>query len=164
MIAKKHFILLFMLLAYVIPISYVYFIYQKDNHSVSQIICSDSCQHMILFSMMVMGWFTLLYEWERMDPISLRYIALLLIGLYGLLWFDESYSIHYVCATFVFIAIIGFMFHHRNRGTVFMILFLLQLFLSGLLLYHMSSDIFIPEVLLITNFAVYYLCLHFIQS
>ncbi len=162
MIAKKHFILLFMLIAYAIPISYVY---MMGNHeSVSQIICSDSCQHMIMLSMLVMGWFTLWYEWERNDQTSLIYIALLLVGIYGLLMMDESHTIHYVFATCVFISILGFMFHHRRRNLVLTILVGFQLFLTGLLLYHINDDIFLPEILLIGNFAVYYLCLHFMES
>jgi hypothetical protein len=162
MIAKKHFILLFMLMAYAIPISYVY---AMGNHeSVSQIICSESCQHIIMLSMLVMGWFTLWYEWERNDQISFMYIALLLVGIYGLLWMDESHSIHYVFASCVFISILGFMYHHRHRHSRLNILVIIQLFLSGLLLYHINDDIFLPEILLICNFGLYYLCLHFMES
>ena len=160
MIHIRYFILLFMLLAYVIPIAYVFFAYEGSNHSVSQIICSESCQHIILLSMAVMGWFTLWYEYERGDFISFRYIALLLIGLYGLLWLDESYSIHYLFAACVFTSILGFMYHHWNRGRLFTGLFLLQFVVSIIMLYYMNDDIFLPEVILIANFAVYYLCLH----
>ena len=161
MIAKKHFILLFMLIAYAIPISYVYAM--GSHESVSQIICSDSCQRMIMLSMLVMGWFTLWYEWERNDQTSFTYIAILLVGIYGLLMMDESHTIHYVFATCVFISILGFMFHHR-RNFVLTALVSFQLFLTGLLLYHINDDIFLPEILLIGNFAVYYLCLHFMES
>lgn len=162
MIPKKHFILLFMLVAYAIPISYVYSI--GNHESVSQIICSDSCQHMIMLSMLVMGWFTLWYEWERNDKTSFIYIVLLLIGIYGLLWMDESHIIHYVFATCVFISILGFMYHHRYRNTLLTILVIFQLFFTGLLLYHINDDIFLPEILLIGNFGLYYLCLHFMES
>ena len=162
MIAKKHFILLFMLIAYAIPISYVYMM--GSHESVSQIICSDSCQLMIMLSMLVMGWFTLWYEWERSDIISFMYITLLLVGIYGLLVMDESHTIHYVFATCVFISILGFMFHHRHHHLLLTILVIIQLFFTCLLLYHINGDIFLPEILLIGNFAVYYLCLHFMES
>lgn len=164
MIHIKHFILLFMLVAYLIPISYVFFTYDHANHSVSQIICSESCQRIILYSMAVMGWFTLWYEYERGDLISFGYITLLLVGIYGLLWMDESHMIHYLFATCVFASILGFMYHHWNRGRVFTGLFLLQFVTSIMLLYYMNDDIFFPEVILIANFAVYYLCLHFMES
>jgi hypothetical protein len=164
MIHKKHFILLFMLLAYVVPIAYVFFAYGGANHSVSQIICSESCQHIILLSMAVMGWFTLWYEYERGDIISMKYISLLLVGLYGLLCLDESYTLHYLFATCVFASILGFMYHHWNRGRLFTGLFLLQFAVSIAMLYCMNGDIFLPEVILIANFAVYYLCLHFMES
>lgn len=163
MIHIKHFILLFMILAYLIPISYVFFTYDHANHSVSQIICSESCQRIILYSMGVMGWFTLWYEYERGDLISFGYITLLL-GIYGLLWMDESHTIHYLFATCVFVSILGFMYHHWNRGRIFTGLFLLQFVTSIMLLYYMNDDIFFPEVILIANFAVYYLCLHFMES
>lgn len=164
MIHIKHFILLFMILAYLIPISYVFFTYDHANHSVSQIICSESCQRIILYSMGVMGWFTLWYEYERGDLISFGYITLLLLGIYGLLWMDESHTIHYLFATCVFVSILGFMYHHWNRGRIFTGLFLLQFVTSIMLLYYMNDDIFFPEVILIANFAVYYLCLHFMES
>ncbi len=162
MISKKHFILLFMLVSYAIPISYVYMIGRHE--SVSQIICSESCQRMIMLSMLIMGWFTLWYEWERNDHLSFMYIALLLVGIYGLLWMDESYTIHYVFATCVFISMLGFMYHHRQHHLLLTILAIIQLLLTGLLLYHINGDIFLSEILLIGNFGLYYLCLHFMES
>ena len=152
------------LYVYIIYYSHFLCLWGGNQESVSQIICSESCQRMIMVSMMVMGWFTLWYEWERHDSASLAYIAILLAGIYGLLWMDESHTIHYVFATCVFISILGFMYHHRNRSTVLTILAIFQLFLSGLLLYHINDDILLPEILLIGNFAVYYLYLHFIES
>ena len=114
--------------------------------------------------MAVMGWFTLWYEYERGDIISMKYISLLLVGLYGLLCLDESYTLHYLFATCVFASILGFMYHHWNRGRLFTGLFLLQFAVSIVMLYCMNGDIFLPEVILIANFAVYYLCLHFTES
>ena len=120
---------------------------------------------MIMLSMLVMGWFTLWYdEWERNDKTSFIYIVFLLAGIYGLLWMDESHVIHYVFATCVFISILGFMYHHRYRNTLLTILSIFQLFFTGLLLYHINDDIFLAEILLIGNFGLYYLCLHFMES
>jgi hypothetical protein len=162
MISKKHFILLFMLTAYAIPISYVYAM--GSHNSVSEIICSESCQRMIMLSMLIMGWFTLWYEWERNDNVSFMYIAILLVGIYGLLWMDESHAIHYLFATCVFISMLGFMYHHRHHHSLLTIIVVIQLCLTGLLVYRMNGDIFIPEILLICNFGLYYLCLHFMES
>jgi hypothetical protein len=162
MIAKKHFILLFMLIAYSIPISYVYM--TGRHESVSHIICSESCQRIIMLSMLTMGWFTLWYEWERNDPLSFMYIALLLVGIYGLLWMDESHTIHYVFATCVFLSMLGFMYHHRYHHSFLTILVIIQMCITGLLLYYINGDMFLPEILLISNFGLYYLCLHFMES
>lgn len=35
---------------------------------------------------------------------------------------------------------------------------------TGLLMYHINGDIFLSEILLIGNFGLYYLCLHFMES
>ena len=51
---------------------------------------------------------TILYELERNDVCSIILISLLLIALYRLICFNETYTIYYILAFIVFIAIIIF--------------------------------------------------------
>ena len=62
--------------------------------------------------MFLMGIGTLLYEIERNDIYSQIIICILLIGIYGLIYVNETYTIHYFFAYVVFIAIVFFMIRH----------------------------------------------------
>ena len=63
---NKHVLLSFMILCYLLPISYVYYNYSSNN-SVSNIICNENCKKYVLFFMIFMGIGTILYELERND-------------------------------------------------------------------------------------------------
>ena len=161
----SNFLLVMMLLSYFIPIVYVYYNYSTDeNHSVSSVIGSDKCQRYILIGMIIMGVFTILYELNRGCKLSLSFIFLLLIGIYGVILVKENDKIHYIFASLVFIGIICFMGTHCYfRDLDFLKLSLyLQIILSIFLLVYFTRniDIFFCEVLLIVNFAVFYLYLH----
>ena len=111
-----NFLLLMMLLSYCIPIAYVFYYYSsKENNSVSSVIGSEQCQRYILVGMIIMGIFTILYELNRGCKLSLCFILVILVGIYGVILVKENENIHYV---------------------------------------------FFFEVLLIVNFAVFYLFLH----
>jgi hypothetical protein len=97
-----------MVLSYSIPITYIYINYSKNN-SVSNIICNKNCKNIILISMIIMGFFTILYEINRNDNLSLVLMLLLLLGIYGVILFNEDDPDHYVFACIVFFAIMGFM-------------------------------------------------------
>jgi len=101
-------LLLLMVLSYSIPITYIYINYSKNN-SVSNIICNKNCKNIILISMIIMGFFTILYEINRNDNLSLVLMLLLLLGIYGVILFNEDDPDHYVFACIVFFAIMGFM-------------------------------------------------------
>lgn len=105
---NKNAILLFMIICYLLPILFVYYNYSSNN-SVSNIICNDNCKHYILFFMLFMGIFALLYELERNDVYCQIIITVLLIGIYGLIYVDETYMLHYFFAFLVFVAILFFM-------------------------------------------------------
>ena len=161
----KHFLLSLMFIAYTIPIYLVYSFYQSDQHnnSISSIV---SGHPLIFFMMTVMGFFTVLYEIARNDYTSLSYILMLLVGLYGILLIKEEYMIHYFFATLVFISIIGFMYHHClqikcKMLNLFFIIQVLTFFFLGTCLAIKSPYFFHLEVLLLSNFALYYLYLHF---
>ena len=61
-----------MLISYLVPIFIVYFNY-CNNESVSNIICNPTNQYIILLCMIIMGFFTLLYEWNRQNILSGHY-------------------------------------------------------------------------------------------
>ncbi len=150
---------------YVFPILMVIYQYQS-NSSVSNIICDEACKNSILFFMGLMGVGTLLYEWERNDTYSQLFIFILLVGLYGLISINESNSLHYVFAFFVFTAILCFMIRHcylTTCDTVLSASLFVQILVLLFILSNMNESIFYPEVIYILNFAFYYLYLHAIS-
>jgi hypothetical protein len=153
-----------MLLSYSIPIIYVYYNY-SNNTSVSSIICKDECQKVILFSMILMGYFTILYEINRGCSISIIFISLVLIGIYGVILIKEDEKIHYLFATIVFLSILGFMINHCIITSCDFLYFLLyiQIMLLIITLLNIKTNIFYAEVFLIVNFAIYYIYLHYIS-
>ena len=154
-----------MLFSYFLPILFVFYNY-NSNHSVSNIICNKNCRNYILFFMFLMGFGTLLYEYERNDWASLIIICILLIGLYGLIYINETRKIHYFFAFLVFIAILGFMIRHCYLTNCDSIL-ILSLYLEIVTLLVIAIDIngnnniFYSEIFYILNFAFFYLYLHF---
>lgn len=157
--------LLFMLLVYFIPIAFVYYKY-NSNSSVSNVICDKECKYHILFFMVLMGFGALLYELERDDTYSILFISILLFGLYGLLFMNESYTIHYFFAFCVFFAILFFMARHcylTNYNKILSLSLLLETITLLFIVLNISGNIFISEIVYIVNFAFYYLYLHFIQ-
>ena len=150
---------------YILPILIVCYQYQS-NPSISNIICDDTCKDSILFFMGLMGVGTILYEWERNDRYSQVCIGILLIGLYGLICINESHSVHYLFAFFVFTAILCFMIRHCYLTTCDRILSISLFFEILILLFiliNINQTIFYPEVIYILNFAFYYLYLHTIS-
>ena len=158
-----NFLLLMMLLSYCIPIAYVFYYYSsKENNSVSSVIGSEQCQRYILVGMIIMGIFTILYELNRGCKLSLCFILVILVGIYGVILVKENENIHYVFASLVFIGIICFMGRHCINCDFLRLLLYLQIVLSIFLgvCFKTNIDIFFFEVLLIVNFAVFYLFLH----
>lgn len=159
---NKHYLLLFMIGCYIIPISYVYYQY-NSNPSVSSIICDDNCKHVILFYMFLMGGGTLLYEIERHDTWSIIIISILLFGIYGLTCINETSTIHYIFATIVFIAILSFMVRHYclTNCNILLLSLSIEIALALFVIINIYENIFYGEVLYILNFAFYYIYLHF---
>jgi hypothetical protein len=162
---NKNILLSFMIICYLVPIILVCYNYASNN-SVSNIICNNNCKYYILFFMVLMGIGTLLYELERNDIFSQILICLLLIGIYGLIYINETYTIHYFFAFTVFISIILFMIRHcyLTRYNIILLLSLcLEIMTLFFILTNINKNIFYGEIILILNFAFYYLYLHFIQ-
>lgn len=151
-------LLLFMVVCYLTPIYYVYSNY-NGNKCISNIICDVNCKHIILFFMFLMGVGTVLYELERNDTFSTICICIILVGIFGLISVDETQTIHYVFASFVFIAIILFMMRHCLTDDP-ILLSSLGLEIITLLYMCIHEDIFIAEIVYVINFACFYLYLH----
>jgi len=155
-----------MLLSYLVPIFYIYLHTNDDDPSVSHVICKDNCQYVILLGMIAMGIFTIYYELNRSDKKSFISIICLLVGIYGVILYDNKTNekLHYFFATIVFLSIFYFMKHHcyETKSIILILLFFIQiLFLLFLLLNFSNNNFFISEVGLILNFALFYIYLHF---
>ena len=165
---NKNIFLLCMMTTFIFSVFYIYINYSQNN-SISSIICNEECKNIILISMIIMSIFTILYELERKDNISLLIMIFLLVGLYGVINIKEEKNIHYVFAGIVFISMIVFMVKHlfiNNNLTNNNLLFIILLFQAVLLIItfinlNIHNNIFFLEVFYIVNFAVFYILLHF---
>jgi len=164
---KRHnMILLCMITTFLLLVAYIYCNYCK-NPSISNIITSDDCKYIILVGMIIMNIFTILYEIERKDNISLVIIIFLLLGIYGVIFIKEENNIHYVFAAIVFLAIISFMIKHftcNKENDILFILVLLQSLLFIITLSNLDNNIFFLEVFYIIIFAIFYIVLHFTNN
>ena len=162
---SRNTIFLGMFASYLAIILLVIFHY-NSNASVSNIICNDPCKHYILFFMSLLGIGTVAYELERKDSISVLLMGIMLAALYGLTLYNEENPIHYVFASVVFVAILGFMFRHDRHGDdILRGLFLMEGGLGiGVLISFFFENIFVLEAAYILNFAVYYIYLHFYEN
>ena len=164
---NKNFLLSFMLFSYLLPILFVFYNYNSNN-SLSNIICNTNSRNYILFFMFLMGIGTLLYEYERNDRITQIIICILLIGLYGLIYINETHKIHYFFAFLVFIAILGFMSRHcylTNCHSILLLLLYLEIVALLIIVIDINKNenIFYSEIFYILNFAFFYLYLHFFE-
>jgi len=125
---RHNILLLCMITTFLFLVTYIYCNYCK-NSSISNIITSDDCKYIILLGMIVMNIFTILYEIERKDNISLVIIIFLLLGIYIVIFIKEENNIHYIFAGIVFVAIISFMIKHflcnkKKNDILFILVFL----------------------------------------
>lgn len=155
----KNTLLSLMLISYLVPILYVYF-HCKESPSVSHVISKNECQQAIMLGMISMGIFTILYEINRKDIYSLLWIMCVLVGIYGVIFINENNQLHYLFASLVFFGILGFMRHHyrRKKCNILYTLLIIELLLLPVLMN--CQYFFVAEILLILNFAVFYLCIH----
>jgi hypothetical protein len=157
----KNNLLFLIILTYIIPISIVYYSY-SSNKCISNIITNDSCKNIILLFMILMGFFTILYEIERNNNISLFCIITLLLSIYGVIYYNEKNNIHYIFAFILFTSIIIFMYNHCciEKCNILYISLIIQIILSILTVINIKRNIFNKEIILIINFALFYLYLH----
>lgn len=185
---NQHILLAVMLLSYIIPITYVYYKYNNNNNneskSISSIITSQDpvlltiqTRHFIAACMFVMAVFTIIYEFQRCVKHmksswwSLSTIAVLLIGIFGVIYIPETNSIHYIFAGLAFFSIIGFMTAHtifrrvshgHEHGHNLRILLYAQFLFMVITIIGVIQDVPILtiESIFLLNFAVFYLYLH----
>jgi len=159
----ENFLLFCITFCYLIPIFIIWYNY-SNNNSLSSIICDDKFKNIVFISFLAMGFFTIIYEYQRKDPISLVIILILLANIYCLIFVNEKMYMHYLFATAAFLSILFFCFWHFYKNSQTDILFLLaisQLFFFILTAMNSNNEnIFIYEVFFLINFAVYYLYLH----
>ena len=183
-------LLTFMLLAYIAPVAFVYYKYNTGvPRSISSIITSQEpffndisplfqTRYVIALCMLIMAAFTLVYEYQRcVDYMnsrmwSLASIAVLLLGIFGVIFIPEHDSTHYVFAGAAFIAIVGFMIGHTfcagvdtntDIHDILRILLYAQFLFMLVTVMGVLQDaaIFAIEALFLANFAVFYLYLHY---
>ena len=164
---NKHLLLLFMIICYLLPIFIVCYNYNSNN-SVSNIICNNNCKNYILFFMFLMGIATIMYELERKDIYSQILIYTLLIGIYGLIFINETFKIHYFFAFLVFIAILFFMIRHcylKKCNSILLLSLYFEIFTLLVIIIDLNknTNIFYSEIFYILNFAFFYLYLHFMK-
>lgn len=187
---QQNTLLYFMLLAYIMPIAFVYYKYQNSDtgtRSISSIITSTEpfiqytsaivpnviqTRHFIALCMLIMAGFTVLYEYQR-QRWSLITILVLLVGIFGVIFIPEQDHAHYIFAGTAFFAIIGFMLGHTFNNIDIdnnhylhdnlRILLYAQILFMVITVIGVIQDaaIFAIEVLFLLNFAIFYLYLHF---
>ena len=107
----------------------------------------------------------MLYEVERNDTYSQIIVGVLLLGIYGLIYVNETHRVHFYFAFVVFIAILAFMTRHcylTRRNALLMSSLCLETLTLLYIVTHIHDNIFYGEILYIANFALFYLYLHLI--
>ena len=122
---SKNFLLFTALIIYLFPIIYIY-IYYDNNSSISSIISNEKTKYIILFFMLLMGAVIILYEYKRNNIYSLITISILLLSIYGLIYFSEGHIFHYIFSFTAFVSILFFMcIICNNNKTCYIIIILL---------------------------------------
>ena len=166
MLNLPNILLCFMLLSYINPIYIVYNNY-NNNYTISEIITNDKIKYKIFFSAMLMGIFTIIYEFYR-NYYSLLIITFLLIGIIGVIFTEEKKNIfcyHNIFAFIAFLSINIFMiFHAYNKSNnILFLLFLLQILFILLTLKNIYFKIFYYECIMLFNFFIFYIYLHLLK-
>ena len=161
----KNILFILMFLCYLIPILYI--ICNSDNNSISHIISNENINNIIFISMIFMFIFTIFYEIERNNIISLIIILFLIIGIIGVIIININENMHYFYAYMVFISIIIFMIYHTyiyNFHNILYNLVCVNLFILDELIKNINNleNIFVQEALFIGIFGLFYIILHFL--
>ena len=104
---SKNFLLVTALIIYFFPIIYTFNCYDNNN-TISSIISNEKNKNIILFFMLLMGIAIILYEHKRNNIYSLITISILLLSIYGLIYFSEGHIFHYIFSFTAFVSILLF--------------------------------------------------------
>lgn len=153
-----------MFVSYSIPIVYIYYNY-KNQDTLSEVLCDETCNQVIITSMVIMGIFIILYECARNSLLSLILISITLISIYGLLWYNCEQALHNIFAFLCFASILLFMIHHTGKkGSIILYLIIgLQYLLLLYTTVFVKDEIFVGECIFMILFFVFYLYLHGLQ-
>lgn len=156
---------LFVMLIFYAVAAFAMICQYQSNSSVSHLLADQVCRKTVTIAAIGLGAATIWYEWLRKDHTSLGIMLCLLIGLIGVFMVEEGRVMHTVAACVVFVTILWFMGHHiKQTGSwVLWISFLLQLVWALLTLYYINSGMFLGEMLLLVNFALFYLYVHWLK-
>ena len=157
----QHILFLGMIVIYIYVIYNVCINYTINDSSISSILKNTDCNRIIFTNMIAMGTITLMYEGLRYDRFSLITMFFLVLGIYGVLYYDHTQSVHYVYCFVVFISILCFMIHHccKTDDVILYVSLGLQLLLCIVIFF--ETNIIHSEVYLLMNFAFFYIYLHF---
>ena len=165
--------LIYMLFSYALCIYFLYDAYQSQCHSsISGIVQDENCQKNILFSMGLLAGFTLLYEIGRECFHSFLSILGLLIGIFGVIFIEETQEIHYLFGFLAFISIFGFMFWNTWKHSItssflfpfFAIFYASFISMIYCLIFDIKTGFFYSEITCCLIFAVFYLFLHYLSN
>ena len=157
----QHILFLGMIAIYTNVIYNVCINYTSTDQSISSILKNTECNRIIFVNMIAMGTITLLYEGLRYDRFSLITMFFLVLGIYGVLYYDHTQTVHFVYCFVVFISILCFMIHHCCKTDDVLLYVSLGLQILLCIVIFFESIIIHSEVYLLMNFAFFYIYLHF---
>lgn len=140
---------------------FIYLLYDKihKKNSISKIIQEN--RELIFVIMLIMGFFTILYEYKKYQKLSISIITLL-IGIYGVTLLDENIY-HYCFADLVAISIFFFMYEHclYKKKNIYWLFFYMTIICFIGCIIDMNKNITYWEAGFIGLFALFYIILHF---
>ena len=164
-------ILLFLsVISFLFHVRYIYLDYDKQI-SISNIICNSvECRKKSLFFTILTALFVILYEISMNDNISVILCIFIYSGLYGLVYTNTKYIIHYVYALISFFSILMYMvyFSYKYNHNILYFLLLIQILIFEIMVIELMIDlkkakIFIQEVIFIFIFFIFYILNYFLN-
>lgn len=156
----QNFLFLSMISVYVYVIYIVYNYYTKNDGSISSILQNNDCNKIVFTNITIMNLLTIFYELLRFDVLSFFSIVFIVIGIYGVLLYDHTQSIHFIFCFIVFISILLFMYNHcykKHHIILYLSLYIQEILCAKIFL---DTNIINCEIYLLANFAFFYTYLH----
>ena len=142
--------------------------YYNENISISNIYCNNTdCRKKSLLYTFFMGLISVLYEILLDNRISTFLLMIMYIVLFGLIYTDTIYKIHYVYTFMAFISMILIMIYHNylnNNWLLKLLLFIEIILLEKIILDIRGGKIFYNEIFYTLNYLIFYIYLHFIRK